>query len=346
MLITAEAERALIVDVLTAYGAARAGADQQAHVLVEADLRGQSSHGLQRVPMLVERILNGVLRPAATVRTRWITDSFLSVDGRAGFGPAAAFSAVEQIADRALDTGVAVAAVSNSNHLGMLVCYVEELARRGHIGIGLTTSEALVHPWGGTQMMFGTNPVGVAVPTGGEPFVLDMSTGAVSMGKILGHARRGEPIPLGWAVDGDGTPTTDAVAAARGAISPFGGPKGYGLGLAFELIVGVLAGGEFGRAVHGTLDSGSVCNKGDVFICLSPERLGLTGVLPRVAGYLNEVRASPRAAGVESIDVPGDRSRRLRTRYLREGIPMDETVWRSVEALRAGAGAGAERGGA
>jgi L-2-hydroxycarboxylate dehydrogenase (NAD+) len=335
VLITADAERALIEDVLEAYGATPAEARQQAYVLVEADLRGQSSHGVQRVPMLVQRIRNGVLQPAVAPRTRWITDSFVTVDGGAGFGPPAAFSAVEQIADRARDTGVAVAAVTNSNHLGMLVCYVEELARRGHIGIALTTSEALVHPWGGTQMMVGTNPIGVAVPTDGEPFLLDMSTGSVSMGKILRHARRAEPIPLGWAVDERGAPTTDAAAAARGAISPFGGAKGYALGLAFELIVGVLTGSEFGRNVRGTLDGESVCNKGDVFVCLSPERLGLTGALHRVTEYLDEVRASPRADGVESIDVPGDRSRRLRARYLREGIPVDDTVWQSVEALRA-----------
>jgi LDH2 family malate/lactate/ureidoglycolate dehydrogenase len=335
VLITAAAEQELIEDVLRGYGATPVEAHQQAHVLVEADLRGQSSHGLQRVPMLVRRIRNGVLRPAAEVRSRWLTDSFLTVDGGAGFGPPAAFSAVGQLADRVKDTGVAVAAVSNSNHLGMLACYVEELARRGHVGIALTTSEALVHPWGGTRMMVGTNPVGVAVPTDGEPFLLDMSTGAVSMGKILRHARRAEPIPLGWAVDEHGASTTDAAAALDGAISPFGGAKGYALGLAFELIVGVLTGSELGREVKGTLDGEAVCNKGDVFICLSPERLGLGGTLRRVTEYLDEVRTSPRAAGIDAIDVPGDRSRRLRARYLRDGIPMDDAVWQSVQALRA-----------
>jgi LDH2 family malate/lactate/ureidoglycolate dehydrogenase len=337
MLISADAETALIEDVLRAHGATPEEADRQAYVLVEADLRGHPSHGLQRVPMLVERIRTGVLRPAAAVRPRWITDSFLSLDGGAGFGPSAAFSAVEQIAGRARDTGVAVAAVANSNHLGMLVCYVEELARRGHIGIALTTSEALVHPWGGMQRMVGTNPIAVGVPTDDEPFLLDMSTGSVSMGRILRHARRAEPIPLGWAVDRHGVPTTDAAEAVQGAISPFGGAKGYALGLAFELIVGVLTASEFGRDVRGTLDAESVCTKGDVFVCVSPERLGLAGMLHRVTEYLDEVRSTPRADGVESIDVPGDRSRRLRARHLREGIPMDETVWRSVEALRANA---------
>lgn len=334
MIVTADSERELIEDVLRAHGATPDEARQQALVLVEADLRGQSSHGLQRVPMLVERILNGVLRPGAIAQHRWVTDSVLAVDGRAGFGPPVAFSAIDRIAARAGETGVAVAVVSNSNHLGMLVCYVEQLARAGHLGIALTTSEALVHPWGGTQMMVGTNPVGVAVPTGGEPFVLDMSTGSVSMGKILRHARRGDPIPLGWAVDEDGVPTTDAKRAARGAISPFGGPKGYALGLAFELVVGVLTASALGCDVAGTLDGESQCSKGDVFLCFSPERLGVTGALTQVQRYLDAVRDSPRAHGVKSIDVPGDRSRRLRAHHLGEGIPMDEAVWKSVDALR------------
>lgn len=340
VLLTADEEGELIVAVLIAAGADPVAARQQARVLVEADLRGQSSHGLQRLPVLVGRIRNGVLDPASQPVSTWVTDTFLAVDGARGFGPAVAFAAVKQLAERAEETGVAVAAISNSNHLGMLACYVEELAARGLVGIALTTSEALVHPWGGTQMMVGTNPLGIALPTDGdEPLVLDMATGSVSMGKILSFARRGEPIPLGWAVDEAGTPTTDASAAARGAISPFGGPKGYALGLALEVLVGLLTDSELGRRVKGTLDDSEVCNKGDVLLGFSPRRLGLESAVARVARYLNEVRASPRQPGVTAIDVPGDRSRALSARRKEEGIPVDPALWAAVEQLVHEAGA-------
>src|SRR6185436_8230226 len=149
--------------------------------------------------------------------------------------------------------GVVTVAVRNANHLGLLAPYVERCAEAGLIGIVLTTSEALVHPWGGAAAQVGTNPIAVAVPAEPAPFVFDMATGAVSMGKILDHRNRGVPLEPGWAIDGAGRPTLDAAAAAGGAIAPFGGAKGYGLGLAFELLVGAVTGSALGRAVSGTL---------------------------------------------------------------------------------------------
>jgi LDH2 family malate/lactate/ureidoglycolate dehydrogenase len=323
----------LVRRVLEDHGIRASDAEVQARVLVEADLRGQHSHGLQRLPMLVERIANGVIDPAARPAYRWVSDSFLEVDGRRGLGPVVAVATVERLMERAAIAGVAVGAVHNSNHLGMLACYVERVAEAGQIGIALTTSEALVHPWGGRRAMVGTNPIAVGVPTGGAPFVLDMSTGAVSRGKILGAARDGTPLAEGWAVDESGTPTTDAARAVDGAISPFGGPKGYALGLALELLVAGLTGSETGERVLGTLDATAACNKGDLFLVFSPEALGLDGVARRLGAYLDEVRHSPLAEGASGIDVPGDRARRARSDRAAQGIPIEEVVWTAAKEL-------------
>ncbi len=160
-----------------------------------------------------------------------------------------------------------------------------------------------------------------------------MSTGAVSRGKILAYARDGRSLPPGWAVDADGGPTTDATAAVDGAISPFGGPKGYALGLALELLVAAVTGSELGERVRGTLDTTDVCNKGDLFIVLAPEVLGVAGLVERVTAYLEEVRASPKAPGTEAIDVPGDRARRLRDERIEHGIPIEDVVWNDAEEL-------------
>jgi LDH2 family malate/lactate/ureidoglycolate dehydrogenase len=264
---------------------------------------------------------------------RWVSESFLEVDGARGLGPVVAFDVVDRLIDRARDVGLAVGAVHNSNHLGMLAGYVERIAAAGQIGLVLTTSEALVHPWGGRRAMVGTNPIAVGVPTAAEPFVLDMSTGAVSRGKILAYARDGRRLPDGWAVDADGTPTADAGRAVDGAISPFGGPKGYALGLALELVVASLTGSETGERVLGTLDAAAVCNKGDVFLVFSPEALGLTAVAERMGRYLDEIRTSPLASGATSIDVPGDRARRLRAERMAHGIPIEDVVWNAAEEL-------------
>ncbi|MBO0881360.1 MAG: Ldh family oxidoreductase [Mycobacterium sp.] len=321
----------VILQILVSDGATVRDATQQAAQLVEGDLRDHHSHGVRRLPVLVGRLRNGLISSGRPILTNWLTESFVSVDGQQGFGPAVAMETVDLIMDRAAKTGIAAAAVRNANHVGMLAPYLERMAAGSMIGIGLTTSEALVHPWGSARAMVGTNPIGIGVPTGDGPLVLDMSTGSVSMGKVLDHAARGAPIPDGWAVDTSGSPTTDARAAAAGAISPFGGPKGFALGLAFEALVGVITGTSFGTAVTGTLDTTEPATKGDVFVCLSVGRLGLGAQLPVLHEYLNEVRAS----GVDglAVTVPGDRARAVRADRLATGIPLDTEVWQRTLAL-------------
>jgi len=333
MIITYDREVELVKKVLGSYGVPADAAAIQAQVLAEGDLRGQHSHGLQRLPIIVQRIVNGVTDPVAVPAARWVSESFLEVDGGRGLGPVVAFDVVDRLVARADAVGLAVGAVHNSNHLGMLASYVERIAAAGQVGLVLTTSEALVHPWGGRRAMVGTNPVAIGVPTRAEPFVLDMSTGAVSRGKILAYARDGRSLPEGWAVDADGAPTADASRAVDGAISPFGGPKGYALGLGLELVVASLTGSETGERVLGTLDAAAVCNKGDLFLVFSPQTLGLTAVAERMGAYLDEVRSSPLATGVNAIDVPGDRARRLRFERMAEGIPIEDVVWDAAEEL-------------
>ncbi|MCV7123948.1 Ldh family oxidoreductase [Mycobacterium lacus] len=334
-MVSADSLQALIVDVLTAYGAREVDAHVQAQNLVEADLRDQHSHGLRRLEVLVGRIRYGVLLPRAQPRQEWKTAAVLRVDGNRGFGPVVAFSAVQAILDRAATTGVALASISNANHLGMLAPYVEKMAEAGMVGIALTTSEALVHAWCGATAMVGTNPIAIAAPTGpdSEPLVLDMSTSSVSMGKILSYAQRGEPIPLGWAVGPLGQPTTNASLAARaGAISPFGGAKGYALGITVEAVVAALTGTALGRDIRGTLDETSPCNKGDLLICISPHVLGLSHLLPQIADYLEQVRAS--GVSGDPVRVPGDRARTCRQHRLKYGIPLHQSAWTAALAMR------------
>lgn len=307
----------------------------QARWLVEGDLRGHPSHGLQRLAVIAERIQRGLTDPAAEPTLTWVTPTSLVVDGHRGLGPCVGLRAVEEIAIRAHAHGVAVAAIHNANHLGLLAPYVEECAAQGLVGIALTTSEALVHPWGGRIAQLGTNPIAVAVPSSEEPFVLDMATGVVSMGKVIDHRNRGVPLEPGWVLDADGNPTVNAAAGAGGAIAPFGGPKGYGLGLAFELLVASLTGSALGRAVGGTLDTENVCNKGDVFLCLDPCVFGISDFAERATGYLRELRNTPPQEGFDRVLVPGDRARAERERSLSAGVGIADSVWESLQGLRA-----------
>ncbi|KFC64995.1 (R)-2-hydroxyacid dehydrogenase [Bosea sp. LC85] len=298
----------------------------QLDLLLEAELRGVPSHGLLRLDRVIERIVNGVADPHAKGSQTWRSDAFLAVDGQMGLGPVVANAALDVIQERARRTGIALAAITNSNHIGMLGWYAENVAAQGQTLIALSTSEALVHPWGGRKALIGTNPIAIGVPTENEPFVMDTATSIVSMGEIHDHAHRGVSIPEHWALDADGNPTTDPNRAKNGALASFGGAKGYALGLAFELLVTSLAGAAIGPDVRGTLDASDICNKGDVFIVVD-------GPQPKLAGYLDLIRSTEPAQGFDRVLVPGDRARECRKQRLVEGIPVAEEVWERLQVL-------------
>jgi L-2-hydroxycarboxylate dehydrogenase (NAD+) len=333
-MIRTEAElTALAERLLAGAGVPAADARRQAAHLVAAELCGHPSHGLQRLPRLLERIAAGLARPGARGRHVWRREALLEVDGERGLGPVVVAAAVEALRERLPRTGVAAAAVRNANHIGMLAPYVEDAARTGLVAVVLSTSEALVHPYGGTRAMLGTNPVAVGLPTAGEPFVLDLATSTVSMGKIHNLARRGAPLAPGWAVDAAGRPTTDAAAARDGAIAPFGGAKGYGLGLAIELFVAALTGADLAPDIRGTLDAAAPANKGDVVVLAEPA--AQPGLADRLAAYLDAVRRSPAADPARPVAVPGDGARARRAAARRGGVDVPEALLAELEALEA-----------
>jgi len=310
-------------------GVPESHARTQISLLLEAELRGIASHGLLRLPRVIERINNGVCNPITRGKGIWTHQSFYQVDGEGGLGPVVALEALDKVSKRARETGVAIAAIRNSDHLGMLAWYAERIAQEGQILVALTISEALVHPWGGSEAMLGTNPIAIGIPAEPEPFVLDMATSLISMGKIHDYANRGTPIPSGWAVDMDGQPTTDAQSAKRGAIAPFGGAKGYGLGLSFELLVVALTGSAIGREVVGTLDSKFPCNKGDIFIVLEPA----TGAKQIIGSFIDSLRASRPTDHRNPVRVPSDRARQTRAHNSQAEFDLDAAIWRQIEDL-------------
>src|SRR3954471_659896 len=241
MLASVEQVKELAEGILTANGVPPNQPRRRGGFLIEAEMRAIPSHGLLRLRRVIERIHAGLTVPGTIGAQKWTARSFLSVDGERGLGPVVAMASLDTIIPRAREDGIAIAAIRNTNHLGALAYYAEDVANKGLTCIALTISEALVHPFGGRKAMIGTNPIAIGVPSSPSPMVLDMATGLVSMGKIHDHANRGAPIPLGWALDENGDPTTDASAAKKGAIAPFGGPKGYALGIAFEVLVASLA---------------------------------------------------------------------------------------------------------
>ncbi|HEX2761568.1 MAG TPA: Ldh family oxidoreductase, partial [Rhizomicrobium sp.] len=299
----------------------------------EAEMRAIPSHGLLRLRRVIERIHAGLSVPGEIGKQEWTARSFLAVDGQRGLGPVVAMAALDAIIPRAREDGIAVAAIRNTNHLGALAYYAEHVATKGLTCISLTISEALVHPYGGRKAMIGTNPIAIGVPSSPHPMVLDMATGLVSMGKIHDHANRNAPIPLGWALDENGDPTTDAAAAKKGAIAPFGGAKGYALGIAFEVLVASLAASAIGTDVKGTLDSVNVSNKGDLFIVIAPPHAEAAKEL--VTDYLDSIRAAAPADPEHPVLAPGDRAHKVRAQSEKRGVYLDDGLWDDLQKLAA-----------
>ncbi|WP_152362925.1 Ldh family oxidoreductase [Microlunatus speluncae] len=320
--------RALATEVLVGAGVSARHAAQQAAVLVDAEARQVPSHGLLRLPRLVRRIAGGVADPRTCGSHTWLSPTYLRVDGEQGLGPPVALHALDAVITAAEQSGVATAAITRNNHLGMLGYYARVVAGRGLACLAMTTSEPLVHPWGGSRAMIGTNPLAIAVPAEPQPLVLDMATSMISMGRVHDHARRGRPLDPGWALDAEGRPTTDAAAAMDGSLAPFGGAKGYALGLALGAIVSFVTGSVPDVDVRGTLDDEFPSGKGDLFIVLK-------GAQRPIADFLDQIRATPPINGDRPVTVPGDGGERRARAAQDSGIDLDDGLWSELLALRA-----------
>jgi L-2-hydroxycarboxylate dehydrogenase (NAD+) len=333
--LTRDQEVRLILAMLERAGASREQAEVTAQVLAEGDLRGFASHGLLRLPYILRALRRGTINGKANIRIVRETASTALIDGDHGLGHYVASEAMKLAIEKAKRTGVGAVGVRNTNHFGIAGYYAEMAIKEGLVGIVTTTTDALVHPWGGVEPVLGTNALAVAIPAKPTPILLDMAMSVAARGKIVKALKEGRPIPESWAIGPDGRPTTDPKEALRGALSPFGGVKGYGLCLILEILAGPLVGAAAGKEVVGTLEPvEGYSTKGDFMIAIDPAAF----VAPeefeqRVAAFIRQIKESKKAPGVDEILLPGEPELRTRERRLREGIPISDEVWAELELL-------------
>lgn len=298
--------------------------------LVEASLRGVDSHGISRMPIYVKRIEMGLTARETRLTVEREAAAFALVDGGNGSGPVVAVRAMEMAIEKAMATGIGVVGVKHSNHCGCLAYYTTMAASARMIGFAATSAPANMPPWGGRKPYFGTNPFSLAVPAGEEsPIIFDMATSVVARGKIILAAKEGKSsIPPGWAIDAEGRPTTDPVAALDGSVLPVGGPKGYGLALLVDVLSGIMPGALFGPYIGDLyrefdrkqgLGHFFMAMRADLFVPMD-EFLG------RMDQMIREIRSQPRAEGVERIYIPGEIEAGVARQRRAEGIPLADGV--------------------
>jgi len=285
-------------------------------ILLEAEMRGRPTHGLIRLSGIVARAKEQANAQIHVVREN---GHYALVDAGGKFGYIAAHYAMELAIRRAEKHGLALVGVKNSGHSGMLGYYARMALRRDLIGIVICNTRPMVAAWGGIDAVFGTNPIAVAIPSDGQPLVLDMSTSSVTFGDLLVASREGRKLPEGAALNAAGQPTVDPQEAKDGVFMPFGGHKGFGLGLVVQVLAGAL------------VDANILKTGGILLMAIDPGIfLPVNEFKRRVASYMNFVKSSRKADGVEEILIPGERSERYRQSCLKQGISLNEELLQQV----------------
>ena len=322
--------RALVQRALQSAGANEAMAAATARALVLAESQGIGSHGLSRVAQYATHLKNGRVDGAAVPRVARQRGGAVQVDAGCGLAFPACELAVREAIERARTHGVAFAGVMNSHHGGVIVDHLRAVAAAGMVGLGFANSPAAMPAAGGKHPIFGTNPVAAAFPRrNADPLLIDLSLSEVARGKVMVSAKKGEPIPTGWALDAAGNPTTDAKAALEGSMLPIGAvssPKGAMLALMVELLVTALIGAQFGfEASSFFVDEGNRPRIGQAFVVVDPGALaGGDAYLDRVEVLVAEMLKD------DGVRLPGARREALRRKAESEGIEVAEAVLASL----------------
>ena len=331
-MLSLEKARSAAAAALRAAGANEAMAAAAARALVLAEAQGLGSHGLSRVAQYATHLRNGRVNGSAVPTLRRQKGAAALIDAHEGLAFAACEMAVAEAIGRARDFGIAIAGVTDSHHCGVVVDHLRPVAKAGMVGLGFANSPAAMPAAGGRHPIFGTNPVAAIFPRRGAlPLAIDLSLSEAARGKVMVAAKQGKPIPIGWAVDRHGQPTTDAQAALEGSMLPIGAatsPKGAMLALVVELLVTALIGAQFGFEASSFFeDAGNRPRIGQAFIVIDP------GALAGSAGYLGRVEVLvAEMLRDDGVRLPGARREELRLRVEAQGIEVPEALlaqWRS-----------------
>lgn len=319
--VPAAAAEAAVRGLLAGYGVAEDDAAVTAGQLVEADLRGYPSHGVERVLQLAEMIRRGTIRTSPSRTEQRTAPAVGYVDGGGGLGPPAAARAVALARGLAAESGLAAVAVRDAGHLGILATWVEQAAGDDCFALLASASEPGVVLPGGSRRWFGTNPLAYAWPDGeGGHIVADFSTSALSRSELLRRARLGRPLPAGAAVDRDGRPTLDAREALDGGLLPFGaGHKGVLLSLLVSMLAGPLAGGPPAHEVAGTRRADRAPDKADLLLVVALDAMTDAGSYVK---HADELLSLLEADQPSSFHRPGRHSASRRAAALAQGIDV------------------------
>lgn len=318
-----------------AYAAFRAHATSEANArcvarsIAAAEADGLRSHGLMRVPPYCRQAAIGKIDGNAVPTAQRVRPGACVADAHDGFAHPAIELGFSHLIPAAREQGIAALAVTNSYNCGVVGHHVEHLAEHGLVALAYANTPAAIAPWGGSKPLFGTNPIAFAAPRAGHPpLVLDQSASVVARGEVMLHAQQDKAIPLGWALDAGGAPTTDPKAALAGSMLPAGGYKGAGLALMVEVLAAALTGATFSFAASSFADErGGPPRTGQFFIAIDPGAFLGDGFTARMELLIAAI------AGQPGTRLPGDKRVEARNTAAARGIAVPRAFHATLRAL-------------
>ncbi len=315
--------------VYAGVGIPEADAQLVADTLVQADLWGHQSHGVLRLGWYRDRVLNRVMNPVT--KPEFVVDAgaMALIDGHDGVGHVLTVLATKEAVKRAKAHGIGAVGVRNSNHFGTCMYYTMMGAREGCVMFLTTNGGPAMAPWGGMKKIIGTNPWSIAAPVGARaPFVVDMAQTGVARGKIYLARNKRLPIPLGWAINSKGEPTTDPQEAIDGIILPMAEHKGYAIAAMVDVLAGVLTGSGFLSAVHSPYKTAEKSQCGHLMIAIDIAKFQpLAEFNTRMEKFADEIKSVPTARGFDEVFYPGEIEFNNDRKNRRDGIQFpDDTL--------------------
>jgi LDH2 family malate/lactate/ureidoglycolate dehydrogenase len=328
---------AFIIDLTTKTGLTKSDADILAASLIDADLKGIRSHGLIRLPTYIRRMESGVIDTAKKVEVVKEKGSIKILNANHGLGQVAGMRGMEMAMTVAKQFGVGICGIFNSNHFGALGYYTELASKAEMIGLAITNTFPIMAPVGGKEKVIGNNPFAISVPRSRDfPITYDVATSAVAYGKIMVAQREAKKIPLGWALDSEGTPTDnpDEVILRNGSLTPFEKHKGYGLAFVLEILAGVLTGSSFGRQIHSMFDLKELAGLGHFMMAIDVEYfIELENFYDRLEQFVQSIKFSRLAKGAEEILIPGEAEHKNKRVNVEKGLAYDLSLIEEINIL-------------
>ncbi len=315
---------------LVAAGTSEANARPLAAATAATEADGIASHGLAYIPIYCEHVDCGKVDGQAQPELSNPSPAVLTVDAATGFAHPAIDIGFEKLVPLAKSQGVAALAIRNSYNCGVLGYHTARLARAGLVGLGFTNAPASIAPSGGSSPVVGTNPFSVAVPgQGNEPAILiDQSASTIAKSEVMKHAREGKPIPVGWALDPEGNPTTDPEVGLKGSMAPSGGYKGVGTALLVETMAAALTGATLGidaSPFSGT--AGGPPKTGQFFLAINPAATAGEGFAGLVSRLTDAIHAQ------DGARLPGDGRQKHRMQARVKGVPVNLATLEKIEKI-------------